>query len=131
LAYLKPPALTRKIFNPLAMTFGLSGVATLAVKTRKTGDTQRVPVIPAEVDGTTYIVSTRGESEWVRNIRAAGEVTLVNKGASRTYQVTELPVEKRDPIIAAYRLKAGRTVTAYWNDLPNPSDHPVFRLEPR
>jgi hypothetical protein len=130
-AYLKPPLVTRKVFNPLAMRLGMSGVEALVVRRRRTGEPQKLPVIPVEHEGATYIVSTRGESDWVRNVRAAGgRLELQGKGGTQALLATEVPVEGRPPIIAAYRAKAGRTVEAYWKKLPDPVDHPVFRLTP-
>jgi hypothetical protein len=76
-----------------------------------------------------YVVSTRGESDWVRNVRAARQVELQGKRGAQALRATEIPVEERPPVIAAYRAKAGRTVEAYWKKLPDPVDHPVFRLE--
>jgi len=130
MAYLKPPVFTRTVFNRLAMKLGLSGTETLAVRGRRTGAEQTIPVIPVDHQGARYLVSTRGESEWVRNVRAAGEVQVRSKASRTRYRAVEVPVEDRTPIIEAYRAKAGRTVTAYWNKLPDPADHPVFRLEP-
>lgn len=128
MAYLKPPAFVRKVFNPLAMRFGMSGSQALVVRRRRSGGTMRVPVIPVEVDGTTYVVSTRGESDWVKNLRAAGECELVTKRAARRFAATEVPEEGRGPVIDAYRKVAGRTVDGYWKRLPAPGDHPAFRL---
>jgi hypothetical protein len=31
-------------------------------------------------------------------------------------------------VIAAYRPAAGKTVARYFEELPDPSDHPVFRI---
>jgi deazaflavin-dependent oxidoreductase (nitroreductase family) len=129
MAYLKPPALTRKLFNPLAMRFSLSGSATLAVAGRASGVTRQVPVIPVEHDGARYIVSTRGESDWVRNARSAGSVELRHGGRGELFAAVEVPVAARAPIIEAYRAKAGRMVDTYWKRLPDPADHPTFRLE--
>ena len=126
MAYLKPNAFTRKVFNPIAMRMGIGGSTTLVVPRRRTGAPQRIPVIPVEHEGSRYIVSTRGESDWARNLRAAGRVEL----GSRTLRATEVPVEERAPILEAYRKKAGRTVETYFKQLPDPADHPVFRLEP-
>jgi deazaflavin-dependent oxidoreductase (nitroreductase family) len=131
MAYLKPPALTRRVFNPLAMRFGIGGAATLSVAGRRTGEQHIVPVIPVDHDGTRYLVSVRGEAEWVRNLRAAGTGELRCKGTSEPIRATEIPVAERPPIIAAYRRVAGKTVTAYFSTLPDPADHPVFRLMPR
>jgi hypothetical protein len=69
-------------------------------------------------------------ADWVRNIRAAGQVRLGQKGTFVEYVSTEVPVAEREPVITAYRKKAGREVEQYWKKLPDPADHPLFRLTP-
>ena len=130
MAYLKPAAFTSKVFNPLAMRLGLGGSATLAVPRRRSGTTQQIPVIPVEHAGARYIVSTRGESQWVRNARSAGSVELRQGRRSERFTAVEVPVVERQPVLDAYRAKAGRMVDGYWKQLPDPSDHPTFRLDP-
>jgi len=130
MAYRKPNAFTRKVFNPLAMRFNISGTEALAVRRRKSGGTQRVPLIRIEVGGDDYLVSPRGESDWVKNLRAAGEAELEGKDAKRRVRVVEIPVEERPPILEAYQAKAGRAVASHFKALPDPADHPVFRVEP-
>jgi deazaflavin-dependent oxidoreductase (nitroreductase family) len=130
MAYLKPNAFTRKVFNPVAMRLGMSGSQTLVVPRRRSGAPQRIPVIPVEHGGARYIVSTRGESDWVRNLREAGGGEIESKAGLEAFRAAEIPLEQRDPIIAAYREKAGKTVETYWKQLPDPKDHPVFRVEP-
>lgn len=130
IAYLKPPLFTRKVFNPLAMRLGLNGSVALVVPRRRTGTPLRVPVIPVEHAGARHVVSTRGESDWVRNLRAAGTVALEGRSGAEAFRARELPVSERGPVIAAYRKKAGRAVAGYWRKLPDDADHPVFRLEP-
>ena len=127
MAYLKPNWFTAKIFNPLAMMTGIGGSQKLTVRGRKSGEPKSVAVVPVEYEVATYIVSPRGETEWVRNLRAAGGRGEL-KG--RAFTSTEVPVEERPPIIEAYRKKAGRTVDGYWKQLPDPKDHPTFRIEP-
>jgi hypothetical protein len=129
MAYLKPPLFTKRVFNPLAMKMGVGGSAELVVRRRKSGEEQRIPVIPVDVAGTRYIVSTRGESDWVRNVRESGRAELRGKHETGSFRAVELPVEQRSPVIAAYREKAGKTVEGYWKKLPDDTDHPVFRLE--
>ena len=130
MAYLKPPALTSKVFNPIAGKLGLSGSAEMVVAGRRTGEPRVVPVIPVELNGTLYAVSTRGESEWVRNLRAAGSCELRGRHHAGRYTAVELPVGDRAPVLAAYRAKAGGMVTGYFSSLPDDGDHPVFRLAP-
>ncbi len=128
MAYLKPPLFVRKIFNKLAMKFGIGGAVTLAVTGRKTGARQTIPVIPVEVNGIRYLVSTRGESEWVRNVRASGTVELIIRGRSQTLSAVEIPVEERPAVIEAYKKVAGQVVDPYFKALPDPADHPTFRI---
>src|SRR6478736_6132753 len=126
MAYLKPPWLTARIFNRLAMAVGIGGGATLPAIKRASKEPQQIPVVVPEVNGVKYLVSTRGESEWVRNVRADPNVSLGGK----KFVAAEVPVEQRAPIIAAYRPLAGKVVEGYWRQLPDDADHPTFALTP-
>jgi hypothetical protein len=126
MAYLKPPWFTAKVFNRAAMAFGIGGSATLTVTKRVSRQPQQIPVVVPELEGVRYLVSTRGESQWVRNVRADPNVRLGDHG----FIATEVPVEQRAPIIAVYRPLAGKVVEGYWKQLPDDADHPVFALTP-
>jgi F420H(2)-dependent quinone reductase len=125
MAYLKPPWFTAKIFNRAAMVFGIG--ETLTVTKRHSKRPQQIPVIPVDVAGTTYVVSTRGESEWVKNLRADPNAKIGPTG----YVARELPERDRRAILTAYREKAGRSVAGYFRKLPREADHPVFVLTPK
>jgi deazaflavin-dependent oxidoreductase (nitroreductase family) len=129
MAYLKPPAFTRRLANPLAMRLNARGVATLTVVGRRTAKPRKVPVIPVEVSGSRYLISPYGESEWVRNLRAAGKGELSRKGRTETFHAVEIPVEQRGPVITRYREVAGRVVGVSFAKLPDARDHPVFRVD--
>ena len=126
----RPPAFVRKVFNPIAMRLGLSGTETLVVTGRSSGDERRVPVIPIEHEGARYLVSPRGETDWVRNLRAAGNGELRSRRGSEDFRATEVPVADRPRILTAYQRVAGRAVKSHFDALPDPADHPVFRIEP-
>jgi deazaflavin-dependent oxidoreductase (nitroreductase family) len=128
MTYLKPPAFTRHLANPLAMRLSARGVATLTVVGRRTGEPRRVPVIPVEVAQRRYLVSPYGESDWVRNLRAAGQGELSSKGQTEVFHAREVPVEERGDIIARYRGVAGSHIGPYFTKLPDPKDHPVFQV---
>ena len=130
MAYLKPPAFTAKVFNPIAAKLGLSGSAELVVAGRRTGAPRSVPVIPVEVADALYLVSTRGEAEWVRNLRASGACELRGRHHPGRYTAVELDADQRAPVLEAYRAKAGGMVKSYFSQLPDAGDHPVFRLSP-
>lgn len=126
MAYLKPGWFVRTVFNRIAMATGVGESQTLTVTTRVSKQPQQIPVVVPVVDGVKYLVSTRGESEWVRNVRANPRITL----GSDSYLAAEVPVGQRAPIIAAYRPLAGKVVEGYWRQLPDDADHPVFALTP-
>jgi len=128
MAYLKPPALTRHVANPVARWLGARGVTTLTVAGRRTGDPRRVPVIPVELGGSRYLVCPYGESDWVRNLRAAGEGELSSKRHTEAFVAREVPVGQRADIIARYREVAGASVRPCFEKLPDPADHPVFQV---
>ena len=127
MAYNKPGWFVRNVYNRVAKTFGLGGSEQLEVVGRATGSAQSVPVTPVEVAGTTYLVSVRGDAEWVRNLEAAGRAgTLVGKKRRRAF--TASPVADPSPVIAAYRAKVGTAIDPIWNKLPDDKDHPVYAL---
>jgi hypothetical protein len=75
--YRKPGWFTRHVFNTTVATLTKLGVSVLGsrvleVKGRKSGIPRHVPVNLLRMDGHDYLVSPRGEGEWVRNVRAAG-----------------------------------------------------------
>jgi deazaflavin-dependent oxidoreductase (nitroreductase family) len=124
MAYRKPNVFTRRVFNPVAMKLGVSGTEALSVAGRRTGKARRVPVIPIEHGGARYLVSPRGETDWAKNLRAAGEGEL----AGKRFTAIEVPVGERGPILDRYREVAGRAVASHFKALPDASDHPVFRI---
>ncbi len=128
MAYLKPPWFTVKLFNRFTMATGVSNTETLTVTKRGTKEPQKIPVISIDVGGTTYLVSTRGESQWVKNIRANPNVSLTNKSGTTDYVAREIGVQDRQAILTAYRAKLGRMVEGYFRQLPGDADHPVFSL---
>jgi hypothetical protein len=128
MAYLKPPWFTARVFNRIAMATGIGNSETLTVTKRGSGEPQLIPVVTVDVAGTRYLVSTRGESQWVKNVRANPTVTLTGKSGDATYVGREIPASERQPILTAYQHKAGRAVDGYFRKLPDPADHPVFAL---
>ncbi len=128
MAYLKPPWFTAKVFNKIAMATGISGSETLTITKRASGEHQQIPVITVDVDGVKYLVSTRGESDRLKNLRAKPRATLTTRAGAGQYVAAEVPVDQRERILEAYRVKAGKTVEGYFRKLPSPADHPVFTL---
>ena len=129
MAYLRPGFFIRRIANPLASVFGAA--TTLAVRGRQSGDWKTVPVNVLEVDGGRYLMAVRGETEWVRNLRAAGAGELRRRRKVEPFRATEVvDADERARIVGAYLDRYGRQVKAQFERLPDPADHPVFRIEP-
>ncbi|MFF5445738.1 nitroreductase family deazaflavin-dependent oxidoreductase [Streptomyces sp. NPDC012888] len=125
----------------LLARFGVSlaGSAELSVRGRKSGAMQRIPVNPYTHEGARYLVSARGHSQWVRNMRAAGCGELRVGRRVRTFTAVEItdPAEQA-AVLRGYLAKWGwevdrffRGVTAASSEeelLAAAGDHPVFRI---
>jgi deazaflavin-dependent oxidoreductase (nitroreductase family) len=129
MAYIRPGFFMRRVMNPLLQALKVK--PTLAVKGRKSGTWRTAPVNVLDLDGQRYLVAVRGETEWVRNLRAAGSGEIRHGAKVERFGATEVPVAERPPIISAYRALWEREVGAIFKKLPDPADHPVFRLSPR
>ena len=141
--YLSPSAIER-IFGRLLVAVIWIGLVrghfyVLEVRGRKSGRTISLPVDPIEIGGRRYLVCARGNSNWVRNARAAGEVALVRALRRRHFALRELPPSQRPPVLKAYLdhfatevqrffpVPKGSAVEAF-NDLA--MRYPVFELLP-
>lgn len=74
-------ALTRRLANPLLgaairLGWGVRGARLLLVPGRRSGVEHRTVVIPVAVGSESFLVSPRGATDWVRNLRAAGRARL-------------------------------------------------------
>ena len=53
---------------------------------------------------------------------------MSSKGQTEVFHASEVPVDERGDIIAKYREVAGSHTGPYFTKLPDPKDHPVFRV---
>jgi deazaflavin-dependent oxidoreductase (nitroreductase family) len=125
--YLKPGWLTSRVLNPLLMRVGM--IPTLAVRGRTSGEWRTVPVNVVEFKGQHYLVAPRGDTQWVRNLRATGQGELRRRGRVEPFRATEIPEGDKPRIIEAYLARWGYQVRRYFKALPDPADHPVFRID--
>jgi deazaflavin-dependent oxidoreductase (nitroreductase family) len=142
--YKQPGWFTRNVFNPTIAGLTRLGVSVwgsrvLEVPGRKTGEPRRVPVNLLTIDGREYLVSPRGNGQWVRNVRANdGRLDLL-LGRKRTQWVaTEIADADKVPILRAYLKRWKAEVGVFFDGTgPDSSDeelaaiapkHPVFSL---
>jgi deazaflavin-dependent oxidoreductase (nitroreductase family) len=143
--YLAPDTVTRRVFNPLMRTLvrlgvGARGGRILHVRGRRSGEWRTVPVNPLTLDGERYLVAPRGNTEWVRNLRAAGEGRLQLGRLMEAFTATELPDADKAPIIRAYLEQWAMETKKFFDGLDATSTDdeiaavapgfPVFCIEP-
>jgi deazaflavin-dependent oxidoreductase (nitroreductase family) len=141
----QPGWFTKNVFNRLlnglmGLGFSVWGSRVLEVRGRKSGEPRRTPVNLLTVDGVRYLVAPRGETQWVRNLRAAGEGRLLLGRRGETFSAVELAdVADKAPILRAYLKRWKAEVGVFFDGVgPDSSEpemlaaaakHPVFRLD--
>ncbi len=105
--YIEPGWFTAHVFNPfvgLLTRLGISvkGSRELSVVGRRSGAVRRVVVNLLELDGQRYLVAPRGNTQWVRNVRAAGEAQLRVGRRVETVRPVELGDAAKPAVIRAY-----------------------------
>ncbi|MFJ6698978.1 nitroreductase family deazaflavin-dependent oxidoreductase [Streptomyces sp. NPDC091272] len=116
----------------------LLGTAELSVQGRKSGEWRRLPVNPLPYAGGPYLVSARGHSEWVRNMRAAGGGKLQVGRRTQQFTAVEVTDAEKPVILRTYLKKWGWEVGRFFGDVTADSTdaellaaapkHPVFRI---
>jgi deazaflavin-dependent oxidoreductase (nitroreductase family) len=142
--YQEPGWLTRNILNRVVAAFTRAGISVwgsrvLEVRGRKTGEPRRVPVNLLVLDGREYLVSPRGQTQWARNLRAAGGELHILLGRRRLRRLaTELDDDAKVPVLRAYLKRWKAEIGVFFGGVgPDSADeelraiapkHPVFVL---
>lgn len=143
--YVQPGWFTRNVFNRVvaaATRLGLSvwGSRVLEVRGRTSGQWRSTPVNLLTVDGTRYLVAPRGVTQWVRNLRAAGDGRLRLGRKIEAFTSTEVADEEKVEILRAYLRRWKAEVGIFFNGVSASStddeiraiapNHPVFVVTP-
>jgi deazaflavin-dependent oxidoreductase (nitroreductase family) len=142
--YKRPGWFTRKAMTPLLnllMRAGVSawGSRVLEHQGRRSGKAYHTPVNLLTVGDQQYLVAARGETEWVRNVRAAdGQLVLLLGRRRQSYVAAEVPVAERAEILRSYLRRWKFEVGMFFEGVgPDSTDaefaaiaerHPVFAL---
>jgi deazaflavin-dependent oxidoreductase (nitroreductase family) len=140
----RPGWLTKNVFNRLlnglmGLGFSVWGSRVLEVRGRTTGEPRRTPVNLLTTGGERYLVAPRGETQWVRNLRAAGEGRLLLGRRSEPFAAVELMQDaEKVPILRAYLARWKSEVGVFFDGVGPDSPeqelrdaapkHPVFRI---
>jgi len=141
--YRRPGWFTKNVFNGIVAGLTRSGISVMGSRVlevcgRKTGEPRRTPVNLLVYEGGRYLVSPRGHTQWVRNLRASGDGRLWLGRRSEPFTATELTDDQKPPLLRAY-LKRWKVEVGVFFDGVGPDssdeqlrqiapDHPVFRL---
>ncbi len=142
--YQAPDWFTRNVFNRLVAALTRTGISfwgsrILEVRGRKTGAPRRTPVNLLTLDGIRYLVAPRGHTQWVRNLRAAGDGTLVLGRQREHFRADEIADADKPDILRAYlrrwKWEVGQFFSGVGPESPEAElqriapDHPIFRIE--
>ena len=141
--YQRPGWFTKRVFNPMIALLtragiGVYGSRVLEVPGRSSGQPRRTPVNLLSFEGGDYLVAPRGETQWVRNLRASGSGRLLIGRRARSFTATELPDADKVPLLRAYLKRWKWEVGQFFGGVGPDStdqellaiapDHPVFRV---
>jgi deazaflavin-dependent oxidoreductase (nitroreductase family) len=141
--YVQPDWFTRNVFNPVVARFtrwGISlwGSRVLSVPGRVSGEIRSNPVNVLDVDGRRFLVAPRGETQWVRNVRAAGEGTLSVGRRAETVRLEELDDSDKPAVLRPYLRRWKWEVGQFFDGVDADStdaellaiapNHPVFEI---
>jgi deazaflavin-dependent oxidoreductase (nitroreductase family) len=139
----RPGWFTKNDFNRIVAgltRLGISvwGSRVLEVRGRTSGEWRRTPVNLLTLEGERYLVSPRGHSQWVRNMRVSGGGRLRVGPRSEAFTATELQDADKVPVLRAYLKRWKAEVGVFFDGVgPDSSEqelravahkHPVFRL---
>jgi deazaflavin-dependent oxidoreductase (nitroreductase family) len=142
-SYRRPGWIDRNVFNRIVAGFTRIGISfwgsrVLEVRGRTSGEPRRTPVNMLSVEGKQYLVAPRGQTQWVRNLRAAGEGTLLLGRRRERFRAAELADGEKGPIIREYLRRWKWEVGQFFDGVGPESepgelariapDHPVFRI---
>jgi deazaflavin-dependent oxidoreductase (nitroreductase family) len=141
--YRAPTRFDRKVMNPLIRALTRLGVSfwgsrILEVRGRASGEPRRNPVNPLAFAGKRYLVAPRGQTQWVRNLRTAGEGYLLLGGRREHFTAFELRDTEKEQVLRAYLRRWKWEVGQFFDGVGPDSDseefariapnHPVFRI---
>jgi deazaflavin-dependent oxidoreductase (nitroreductase family) len=142
--YIEPGWFTQHVVNravAIATGAGLSvwGSRILQVRGRKTGELRETPVNVLTHEGERYLVAPRGTTQWVRNLRVAGEGALRLGRRIERFRAIEIADDDKPDILRAY-LRRWKAEVGIFFERVGPAaseeelrgiaaDHPDFRVE--
>lgn len=134
--YQAPDWFTRNVFNRVVAAFTRMGISVwgsrvLQVRGRTSGEIRETPVNLMQFDGATYLVAPRGTTQWVRNLRVAGEGGLRLGRRVQRFTAVELSDADKPPLLRAYLKRWKWEVGQFFGGVgPDAADEDLLRIAP-
>ena len=134
--YLRPGWFTQQVFNRGVASLTRAGVSVmgsrvLTVRGRTSGQERSVPVNLLTLGDQRYLVSPRGTTQWVRNLRAAGAGRLRVGRRVEEFRAEEISDADKVEILRAYLRRWRFEVGAFFQGVgPKSSDEDLLRIGP-
>jgi deazaflavin-dependent oxidoreductase (nitroreductase family) len=135
--YQQPGWFTTHVFNRVVAGLTRAGVSVLGsrvleVRGRTSGEPRRTPVNLLTLDGTRYLVAPRGETQWVRNLRVAGDGVLLLGRRRQPFAATEIADANKREVLRAYLKRWKAEVGVFFDGVDASSpDAELDRIAPR
>jgi deazaflavin-dependent oxidoreductase (nitroreductase family) len=104
--YIEPQKSTSVFHTAVAkltrLGFSVWGSRVLSVRGRRSGELRSVPVNLLTFENERYLVAPRGVTQWVRNLRAAGEGELRVGRRVEEFTFAELTDDEKPALLRAY-----------------------------
>jgi hypothetical protein len=113
------------------MGISIGGTRALRVRGRSTGKQRGVVINLLTVGGVDYLVSPRGNTQWARNVRAAGVVEMGPRWRRERTRVTEVADAAKPDVLRRYLARWYWQVKGYVAGLtPESSDEQLRAAAP-
>jgi deazaflavin-dependent oxidoreductase (nitroreductase family) len=135
--YRAPGWFTRNVFNRLVAFLTRLGVSVLgsrvlAVRGRTSGEWRTTPVNLLAMEDRKYLVSPRGETQWARNLRAAGTGELRVGKKAEPFSGRELSDDEKVPVLRAYLKRWKMEVGQFFDGVgPDSTDEQLRAIAPK
>ena len=143
--YVEPGWFTRNVFNRMVrwltrLGLSVAGSRELRVRGRKSGEWRSTPVNLLTVSDERYLVAPRGVTQWVRNLRTAGEGELKLGRRVEQFRADEVVDPAKTPVLREYLRRWAWEVGTFFEGVGKDAsdadlariapDFPIFRVLP-
>ena len=131
----------RAVRRLVRMGISVWGARDLRLRGRKSGEIRSNVVNLLDLDGAQFLVAPRGTTEWVKNLRAAGEGELRVGRQATQFEADELADSEKVVVLRAYLKRWKWEIGKFFQGVgPDSTEaelaaiapgYPIFRILPR